>query len=469
MLAKLLEYSQRNNVTVGDIHEQLWIRILEEKDMSNFKANEITNNFLESLSLPNETTIEKEITLEHFKGHWKYVSFIRRHLTRIFEASRDTNWGTDKVGTFMIKLLNMFHMNNKCKVLEKDLVDELNALFTIPGENISLIEIAYYLTINEYTELTKNSSSPQNALGSAISIKPTFLQCFITASEKEFQSTPDKSSSVTYYDEEHSAISKLYKPPCQNLEEFPLCNDYCSWHERLTNKWTKSNLLNRMKYAIPQRKLLINESVEEFKLAKELFGTEYVKELSNKLVPTSSPIFCFKKNQGYSGDYFKILDIKTCNDFFSSPTDIGFGLTQNLDIKKVIKNYQDYEKLMEPDNQMSKGNITGGTFWSETTLVFLTEGSATQLSQTYPRHEGEDLSTIKLQIHQTKEIANLIMNQDHQKLTGSLELKAGHEYTIDITPKGQITTSNFKAMRKEKRGCLLDNEVCKLSSKSNIF
>ena len=70
-----------------------------------------------------------------------------------------------------------------------------------------------------------------------------------------------------------------------------------------------------MKYAIPQRKLLINESVEEFKLAKELFGTEYVKELSNKLVPTSSPIFCFKKNQGYSGDYFKILDIKTCNDF----------------------------------------------------------------------------------------------------------------------------------------------------------
>ena len=153
MLAKLLEYSQRNNVTVGDIHEKLWIRILEENDMSNFKANEITNNFLESLSLPNETTIEKEITLEHFKGHWKYVSFIRRHLTRIFEASRDTNWGTDKVGTFMIKLLNMFHMNNKCKALEKDLVDELNALFTIPGENISLIEIAYYLTINEYTEL----------------------------------------------------------------------------------------------------------------------------------------------------------------------------------------------------------------------------------------------------------------------------------------------------------------------------
>ena len=93
-------------------------------------------------------------------------------------------------------------------------------------------------------------------------------------------------------------------------------------------------------------------------------------------------------------------------------------------------------------------------------MVFLTEGSTNQLSQTYPRYDGEDLSTINFQVHQTKEIANLIMNQDHQKLVGSLELRAGHEYTIDIIPRGQITTSNFREIDKEKRDCLLENEVC---------
>ena len=428
--------------------------------MSNFKAYEITNNFLGSLNLPNKTTIEDEITIEHFKGYWKYISFLRRYLTTIFEASHKTNWATDKVGTFIVKLLNMFHMNDKCIALEKDLMDTLDGLFTIPGEDISLIDLSYFLTINEVLELTKNSSRPQKAPGSAVKIKPTFLQCFNTASKTESHSSTDKSSGYSYYDEEHFETSGLYKPPCQNLEEYPECIEYCSWHESLAKKWTKSKVLRLLKYAIPQRMLAIKESVEEMTLAKELFGSNNAKGLRNIIVPTSSPIFCFRKNHGYSGDHINILDIKACNDFFSTPTDMGIGLTQNLNIKDIIKEFKDHEELLEPQNQELKGNITGGTFWSMATLVFLTEGSTNQLSQTYPRYEGEDLSTINFQVHQTKEIANLIMNQDHQKLVGSLELKAGHEYTIDIIPRGQITTSNFKAIDKEKRDCLLENEVC---------
>ena len=112
-----------------------------------------------------------------------------------------------------------------------------------------------------------------------------------------------------------------HKPPCQNLGEYPECIEYCSWHESLTKKWTKSKILRLLKYAIPQRMLAIKESVEEMTLAKELFGSNNAKGLSNTIVPTSSPIFCFRKNHGYSGDHINILDIKACNDFFSTPTD----------------------------------------------------------------------------------------------------------------------------------------------------
>ena len=38
VLAKLLEYSRNNNVTVNNIYENLWYGIQNEKNMSNFKA-----------------------------------------------------------------------------------------------------------------------------------------------------------------------------------------------------------------------------------------------------------------------------------------------------------------------------------------------------------------------------------------------------------------------------------------------
>ena len=68
---------------------------------------------------------------------------------------------------------------------------------------------------------------------------------------------------------------------------------------------------------------------------------------------------------------------------------------------------------------------------------------------------------MKLQLHQADEFASMILdvNKYHQKFTGSIELKAGYEYTIDVKPIGQISTKTFNAIDKRQRSCLLANEV----------
>lgn len=377
----------------------------------------------------------------------------------IFDSpSAKVNWSTTTVGTFFIKLLNAFFMTgDRCKPFHSHLNEEMAKLFSLPGEKVSIIDMAHLFSINDVEILTINSTSPKKTQRPLVPINPSISKCFKTAF-KNNQQVNEEISIGDYYDEDDLSIVDSFMSPCNNAKEFPDCNEYCHLHENLTNKWQKSKLLTMLKYAIPQRKLAIDESKEEEELAKEVFGSENVEGLSKRIVPMSNIVFCYSKIDGYSGEDIKGMNIKNCNDFFLSPTDIGIGHTQNLDVKEILHEYEGYENFLESKDQELKGNITGGTYWSRRTLVILTDGLG-DLSQTYPKYKEEDLSTIKFQIHQRKEFANMILNQDHKKLIGSLELTAGNEYTIDITPKGQVTTSNFKAMSKEKRDCLLEYEV----------
>ena len=130
-------------------------------------------------------------------------------------------------------------------------------------------------------------------------------------------------------------------------------------------KWTKPKLLGVMKYALPQRKLVMTESEEELKLSEAIFGNDKTLRLNNPIVPMTSVVFCHRRSHGYSGDYIEEMDIRTCNDFFSTPNDMGIGLSQNMDVKKIIKNYKDYEKLFQAESQELKRNISGRNFQSE--------------------------------------------------------------------------------------------------------
>ena len=106
--------------------------------------------------------------------------------------------------------------------------------------------------------------------------------------------------------------------------------------------------------------------------------------------------------------------------------------------------------------------------WSKITLVFDTN-SQTKMSQNYDvTNTFMDRSTIMLQIHQPKELANMIIESSHDKFSGPITLQNGYEYMIDIHPYGQVSTNEFRRNSLEQRGCRLDHEVDK-NSKFNIY
>ena len=100
--------------------------------------------------------------------------------------------------------------------------------------------------------------------------------------------------------------------------------------------------------------------------------------------------------------------------------------------------------------------------WGDTTFVLFTD-AINSLRQTYPRKPSVSLENIKLQIHQPDEFAKMNLGVISE-LGDSIGLKAGFEYFIEVTPTGQISTNNFKAMDYEQRHCNLNHEGLNFSN-----
>ena len=89
----------------------------------------------------------------------------------------------------------------------------------------------------------------------------------------------------------------------------------------------------------------------------------------------------------------------------------------------------------------------------------------------FPRTHGDEFE-VQLQIHQNKEIAQILNTNDQDRTLKSISLKPGHEYTIEIVPRGRRSTEDFKRLHKHDRKCQLDDEIdensmFKIYSKAN--
>ena len=214
-----------------------------------------------------------------------------------------------------------------------------------------------------------------------------------------------------------------------------------------------------MRYSLPQRKYVLQQYSSN--LTKKLFPDQQVKYIANKIAPSSTIVFCHQKDHGYEGDDIG-FDAKVCNSFFHTPSDVGMVLTKNLNINSLLKEDQNYETLFDASEQKYGDYIEGGTLWSKTTLVIDTNHARNLLYQVYPKKLDTDVNTVQLQIHQSKEFANMIMESDHDHLTNPLTLEAGKEYFIDVFPFGQVSTYDFKELSFHQRNCMLEQEVGKL-------
>ena len=194
--------------------------------------------------------------------------------------------------------------------------------------------------------------------------------------------------------------------PCKDLEHFPSCTQYCSWHKRFFESIDRKEFLTVMKYGSPQRKIIL-DAVETYEknLAIKLFGEEFVKDLDYFNAPIPMAIFCHRKDKGFLGDNIG-MHANVCNDFFPTPTDAGICLSRNLDIKEIMHPNDQFETMSESNLQQKTENIEGGFLWSETTLVIFTDAENT-LKETYRKRSTKTVGEVQFQLHQPKEFGQM--------------------------------------------------------------
>ena len=92
----------------------------------------------------------------------------------------------------------------------------------------------------------------------------------------------------------------------------------------------------------------------ELELAKKLFGSNVKKfNNTNQLVPNPLVLFCKdKKYQRFSGEQIDGFSNEFCDGFFPTPTDVGFCMTKNMDIRKILNKNPLYWNFMEADKQV---------------------------------------------------------------------------------------------------------------------
>ena len=139
-------------------------------------------------------------------------------------------------------------------------------------------------------------------------------------------------------------------------------------------------------------------------------------------------------------------------------------LTKNLDINELKNPDEKFDILFDAKSQKPVEKINGGTYWSEKTLVIFTD-SYNPLSHSYRRLPNGKLDEIQLQLHQSKELAHMLVDRNYDKFTTPLSLQTNKEYFIDVLPTGQWSTPEFNDFDIKQRQCHLETEI----EKNSIF
>ena len=459
---QLLKGRQQNNSTpldiktAKDVFEKYWKEVEVIEDMTNFNLKQFNEGFVKSLNTPEidlATNIE-ELGFE-FDGSWEMISY----LVRMFLIGEDNfKWSTNHIGTFFVRAMNLFQRNEKyCGVLKNELYALIDETFTMPGEEINLSDMVHLHNVLDFNELIRKSLQQEYYRPpSNINMKSSFLECVNYVYNTSIE--VHKFESKFYDDADKDGHLYKEKSICMNSDIHPECNKYCEWHKRFMLTIPRRDLLERMKFGLPQRKYALDNINDDLEMAKKLFPGQNLKNETQAMASTSTIVFCHQKRPGYEGDAFGQF-AKTCSSFFHTPSDAGMVLTKNLDIQMVIKEDSDYKNVFEAFERSPTEFIKGGTLWSETTLVIDTDSGFNLLGQSYPKTPEMGPKSVQLQIHQPKEFANFIPETNHGHLTTPLTLEFGNEYFIDVFPNGQISSDDFKTLNYNQRKCKLESEV----------
>ena len=365
-------------------------------------------------------------------------------------------------------------MHKSCGNLKNEFLQTLHHQFNNERTNISLMDIAYLYSIDDFTVLLNMNINQYKVLslfGPPSSRRHNPIPIHEYMNTKVFECVKEvcnktsnlRNCKLIIADDDldkRKDGSPLEVFPCSDIDAYPKCIDYCNWHkEYFINN--RKNFLTIMKYSKPQRKMTLKPTLAERELSEMMFGVEKVKGLSTHNVPSPLVSLCGKADVGIYGEDIG-LGTKICKDFFPTPTDVGICLTKNIYLDKIMKTETGYKEIFDNDSQQEGTKIIGGTLWSETTLVIDT-GLDYLYSQNYPTKSNSKMYEISLQLHQTTELAQMNKEPNYKDALIPLKLMAGNEYFIDVKPSGRTNSDAFKNLGSNKRDCVLPKEITETS------
>ena len=209
----------------------------------------------------------KEIDGDEMKCLNKLLTFL------IFAEKSD--WSTNNVGSFFVKSAIMIGLKSE--------VEHLNDVFRLPGNNVSLPDLALLYNMKDFADFKELHQV--DALSTPISYTEPITcewwdwSCIPSAGERyssyedcfeEVRNKTDHENGLDKFKfkgaEVKSKISFQYSP-CLQLNEYPSCSEYCSWHKEFIQNISKEEFLLIMSYANPQRKITRDSILLEKKLA----------------------------------------------------------------------------------------------------------------------------------------------------------------------------------------------------------
>ena len=131
-------------------------------------------------------------------------------------------------------------------------------------------KLPYLLSHNTYDKIAPSS---------LIHLNPSFVSCFknitisnilefdpnskyldIATATSFVKSELIKTQDKNIFDQMLDSKSQRYTPifPCNEIGKYPQCSEYCMWHKNYFSKWTKKDFSTIMRYALPQRKFMLD-------------------------------------------------------------------------------------------------------------------------------------------------------------------------------------------------------------------
>ena len=196
----------------------------------------------------------------------------------IQEDNDISDWSTKNIGTFFVQTMMETINSNKYY--------EIDDLFTHQIGNVSWPDIAMMYNLKDFrilTEYGNKLNTPARykdpepcevwdiSCYSIIERYSPFQSCFKEVSDNY------QSDEVTIFRKEDKMEKAIQSSPCQNLEKFQNCSDYCAWHNIFFESIGKEEFLQAMSYASPQRKVY----KESMPIEKKMAGT--VKDLGKDI------------------------------------------------------------------------------------------------------------------------------------------------------------------------------------------